>query len=376
MPETGDGSPRSASTFEDLDAIAQKYIRDAADLPEYERRRMRDALVDRSLPFARRVAGRYRNRGESIEDLGQVASLGLIKAVDRYDPARGSFTAYAVATISGEIKRHFRDRTWGVHVPRRLQDLGLAVGHGRTTLTARLARTPTAAELAAHLQVAEGEVNAAIASSAGYTPASLNTPAGEGGTAEIGDLIGDADPDLALVEDRLTVSRLLLCLPDRERQLLALRFYGNHTQSEIAGQLGISQMHVSRLLTRALAWLREAMISDTPPVWDGGADHQDDRLGLTITACAGTVRVQVRGEVDRDNADQLRRALLDAVGARVVHHVVVDFAAVPLMDAAGIGVLIAVYDAARVRDTRLRVVGLRPHVARLVAVSGLGDVLR
>jgi len=360
--------------FEDLDEVAERYAEQASDLPEPDRRRLRDDLIDRALPFARRLAGRYRNRGEPADDLAQVASLGLVKAVDRYDPSRGSFTAYAMATISGEIKRHFRDRTWGVHVPRRLQDLSLAIGQGTRVLTGTLARLPTAAELAAYLQVSEVEIDEAMESSAGYTPASLNLPIGDGGD-EIGDLVGDADPGLALVDDRLTVSRLLCRLPTRERRLLALRFYGNYTQSQIAEELGISQMHVSRLLTRALTWLREAMLSDVPPPWEGMPALHEHRLRLTVTAAAGTVTVTVSGEVDRDNADELRRALLDAIQARAVEQLVVQCAAMPLIDAAGIGVLLAVHEAARVRGTQVHVVGLQPHVAHIVAVSGLGSLL-
>ncbi len=370
-PET---KPRAAHQLENLDEIAEVYARRAAELPDPERRHLRDELVDRAMPFARRLAGRYRNRGEPVDDLVQVASLGLVKAVDRYDPGRGSFTAYAMATISGEIKRHFRDRTWGVHVPRRLQDLSLAIGHGTTVLTNVLSRTPTTAELAAYLQTDEAEIAAAIESSAGYTPSSLNMPVGDGG-GEIGDLMGSVDPGLALVDDRLTVARLLLRLPARERRLLALRFYGNHTQSQIAAELGISQMHVSRLLTRALTWLREAMLSDVPPPWEGASEDLDHRLHLQVSAGAGVVTVRVRGEVDRDNAEQLRRALLDATSARAVEQLVVDFTAMPLIDAAGIGVLLAVHEAARVRDTKVRVVGLQPHVAHIVAVSGLGALL-
>ena len=374
MPGHATSKPRPVNGFEDLDAIAERYAREAAALPEAARGRLRDELIDRALPFARRMASKYRNRGEAADDLTQVASLGLVKAVDRYDPARGSFTAYALATISGEIKRHFRDRTWGVHVPRRLQDLSLAVGQASRVLTGSLARTPTAAEIAAYLGIAETDVAAAAESAAGYTPSSLNLPIGDGG-AELGDLMGDADPGMSLVDDRLTVSRLLCRLPARERRILAMRFYGNYTQSQIADELGISQMHVSRLLTRALTWLREAMLSDTPPPWDGAPDSDDHRLTLTITAAAGMVTVRVQGEVDRDNADQLRRALLDAIGSAAVETLVLECAAMPLIDAAGIGVLVAVHEAARVRRTAVRVSGLQPHVAHIAAISGLGSLL-
>src|SRR4051812_39281759 len=149
MSGLGESTGRVSPAFENLDEAAEQYAGRALQLGQAERLELRDQLIDRCLPFARRLAGRYRNRGEPVDDLEQVACLGLVKAVDRYDPGRGSFTAYAMATVTGEIKRHFRDRTWGVHVPRRLQDLSLAIGQGTTVLTGSLARTPTVPELAA-----------------------------------------------------------------------------------------------------------------------------------------------------------------------------------------------------------------------------------
>jgi RNA polymerase sigma-B factor len=239
--------------LEDLDAAATDYATRMAGASGAERAVLRDALTRTCLPFAGRMARRYRGRGESLEDLEQVARLGLVKAIDRYDPERGSFTAYAVITISGEIKRHFRDRTWGVHVPRRIQDLSLEVGHASMVLTTELSRTPTPLELAERLKVSEAAVMEALESAAGYSPSSLNAPAGGDGPVEFGDLLGDHDSDLEMVDDKLTVAGLLLRLPARERRMLAMRFYGNRTQAEIAAELGISQMHVSRLLSRSLA---------------------------------------------------------------------------------------------------------------------------
>jgi RNA polymerase sigma-B factor len=243
-------------------------------------------------------------------------------------------------------------------------------------LSSRYSRMPTVPELAEYLQTDEEQIIEAMESSAGYTPSSLNAPLGDGpGGAELADVIGQPDMQLALVDDRVTVAKLLCRLPARERRILALRFYGNKTQSEIASELGISQMHVSRLLTRCLTWLREAMVSDATPPWDGSGELPDNRLRMAVTANAGTVTVRVHGEVDRDNADELRRTLIDAVGAAAVRQVVVDVTGVPLIDAAGIGVLLAVYHSARVRNTRVRVTGLRPNVARIVAVSGLAALL-
>jgi len=276
MPAQHEVHSPSDHALEDLDAAAIEYAGDAGEASADERAVLRERFTRRCLPFASRLARRYRGRGEPLEDLEQVAKLGLVKAIDRYDPDRGSFTAYAVITISGEIKRHFRDKTWGVHVPRRIQDLSLEVAHASMVLTSSSARMPTVDELAAHLGVGEGLVRQAQASAAGYSPASLNAPIiGGDGVAEFGDLMGSPDHDLESVDDKITVAALLLRMPVRERRMLAMRFYGNRTQAEIANELGVSQMHVSRLLSRALTWLRKAMLSDVPPVWEGTSSRPD-----------------------------------------------------------------------------------------------------
>jgi RNA polymerase sigma-B factor len=310
-----------------------------------------------------------------LEDLEQVARLGLVKAIDRYDPERGSFTAYAVITISGEIKRHFRDKTWGVHVPRRVQDMCLEVGHASMVLTTELSRTPTVPELARHLQVSEAAVLEALESSAGYSPASLNAPAGGEGTAEFGDLLGGADSDLESVDDKLTVSELLLRLPARERRMLAMRFYGNRTQAEIAAELGISQMHVSRLLSRALAWLREAMLSDVPPRWEGANAHTDHTMRVSVHRADGALTVRVKGEVDRDTAERLRMSLRHAVSQAAPDRLVLDLGGVPLVDAAGVAVLLDAASAASVTGIAMSVRGAQPYVSRILAVSGLSQLL-
>jgi RNA polymerase sigma-B factor len=359
--------------LEDLDLVAVAYAASSAGAAPAEQARLRDELTSHCLPFAGRMARRYRGRGEPMDDLEQVARVGLLKAIDRYDPARGSFTAYAVVTISGEIKRHFRDRTWGVHVPRRVQDLSLEAGHATAVLTAELARRPTTAELAARLQVSEDALRDAQVSSGGYSPASLNIPVGGQDAGELGDLLGGADADLESVDDRLTVSRLLLRLPARERQMLAMRFYGNRTQAEIAAELGISQMHVSRLLSRALSWLREAMLSDTPPRWRSG--HDDPGVRLSVIRSAGALTVRVGGEVDRDTTGQLRAVLHRAVVMAGADSVVIDLAGVPLIDAAGAGALVDTVAAGDAAGVRVSLSGARPCVARILAVSGLAGAL-
>jgi RNA polymerase sigma-B factor len=357
--------------FHDLDDAAEDYARLLVGADERERERLREDLIRGCMPFAGRLSRRFAGRGESAEDLEQVARLGLVNAVDRYDPQRGSFTAFAVVTISGEIKRHFRDRTWGVHVPRRLQDLSLEVGHASVVLSNVLARRPTAAELADHLRIPEQSIVEAMESAAGYTPASLNAPLGGGPqAAELGDLFGDVDRDLESVDDRLTVSCLLLRLPARERRMLAMRFYGNRTQSEIAAELGISQMHVSRLLSRALAWLRAAMLSDVTPRWDGaGEDVPELRISECVADRVQTIRV--RGEIDRDSADGLRRRLRRAILSGAHAGVVVDLRGVALIDAAGVSVLLDAMDTARGCRVDLSLTGAQPYVARILAVAGL-----
>jgi RNA polymerase sigma-B factor len=357
-----------------LDAIAMSYAQGLSSFGVDDAkgvRASRERLIAAALPFATRLSRRYRGRGEPPDDLEQVARVGLLKAVDRYDPERGAFTGFAAVTIIGELRRHFRDRTWGVHVPRRMQELSMDVGRASSDLTSELYRSPTVAEIAERLRIGEDEVLDAIGTSAAYAPMSLNTPARADGNAEVGDLIGDPDVDLDGVDDRVTVSALLCRLPERERRILAMRFYGNRTQSEIAAELGISQMHVSRLLTRALTWLREAMLSDRPLYWQAGT-APSDRHELTIRARrqAGLVRLDVTGEVDRDTADALRDALLAAAGLPV-KEIEVALGGVPFMDAVGIAALLAGFEAARAAGIKLRLTGTKPYVLRSLRVAGL-----
>ncbi|MEU4692731.1 SigB/SigF/SigG family RNA polymerase sigma factor [Actinoplanes sp. NPDC023714] len=375
MPSHHVAGEPADNVLEDLDAAAAAFAERRSAAGPAALDALREDLIRYCLPFAGRLARRYRGRGEYLEDLEQVARLGLVKAIDRYDPERGSFTAYAVITISGELKRHFRDRTWGVHVPRRVQDLSLEVGHASMVLTSALARTPTTAELAERLGVSEAAVLEAVESAAGYAPASLNAPVAGDGLMEFGDLIGEVDDELESVTDKLTVTDLLLRLPARERRMLAMRFYGNRTQAEIAAELGISQMHVSRLLSRALSWLREAMLSDTPPRWEGADRPAHNGMQVTTDRDGAALVVRVRGEVDRDTAERLRVGLRHAVGAGS-GAVVVDFAGVPLVDAAGVSVLVDAVQAASVKGVEFCVSGCQPYVARILAVSGLENVLK
>lgn len=226
-----------------------------ADHPS--RATLRDRAIEAWVPLARHLAARFAGRGEPMDDLVQTATIGLIKSIDRYDPERGvDFTGYAIPTILGEIKRHFRDRTWHVRVPRRLQELRLSISEATTVLTQTLGRSPTVTDIAAYLQVSEEEVLEGLEGARAYTATSLSAPTASDGGLELGDTLGGEDPEYELAELRVALGPALAMLDEREQRILTLRFYGNLTQSQIAEQIGVSQMHVSRLLTKALAKLR------------------------------------------------------------------------------------------------------------------------
>jgi RNA polymerase sigma-B factor len=220
---------------------------------------LRDELIEAHLGLAEYLARRFSNRGEPLDDLVQVASVGLLKAVDRFDPTRGvEFSTYATHTVVGELKRHFRDKGWAVRAPRRMQELYLRLGKVISTLSQDLGRSPTIPELAAEAQVSEEEVLEAMEAGQAYRFASLDAPAPGDEGDSMGASMGSEDPELAGAERRATLSPLLAHLPPREQTILHMRFFEGLTQSEIAARLGISQMHVSRLLGRSLAQLRDA----------------------------------------------------------------------------------------------------------------------
>ncbi len=225
-----------------------------------------EVLVTRYQPLVRSCVLRYRNSTESHEDLMQVGYVGLLKAINNFDPALGaSLAGYAQPCVSGEIKRHFRDKRWQVHVKRSLQELRLELRNAAGELTNELGRMPTGAELARHLNVSEDDVRAARQADLAFQVASLDSPVStQDGAASLGELLGDEDPQLEHVIDMQAVWAHWSQLPDREQQLLLMRFYGNMTQSEIGEQLGISQMHVSRLLAGALRYLRSHLTEAVP----------------------------------------------------------------------------------------------------------------
>jgi RNA polymerase sigma-B factor len=244
---------------DEINALVERLHRLPADDPG--RRRVRDEAVRMCLPHAERLARRFYGLGEQLCDLNQVAALGLLKAVDRYDPAQGSdFASFALPTITGELKRHFRDRGWMVRVSRRLQELRLDVRRARVELTQELGREPTTADIAGRLDVDEAEVGRALAASVAYQPASLDAPV-LGAEHPLGDTLGRDEDGYAAIDDQESLRPLLAALPAREREIVILKFFGNQTQSEIADRIGVSQMHVSRLLSRTLAGLRTSLLA-------------------------------------------------------------------------------------------------------------------
>lgn len=222
----------------------------------------REQIARRYMPLARRLAAKHRNSSEPPEDLEQVAYLGLLKTIDRYDPERGSFTGYAVTTIRGELKRHFRDHGWTLHVPRALQERYLKVNGTVQQLTTELGRPPTPAEVGRKTGLAVDEVVEALDAANGYTARSLEAPLGEEGgegSSTLGDTVGESDPGYETVETGQAVAPAFRALPEREQVILRLRFVDDLTQAEIAARCGVSQMHVSRLLRRSLHQLLEAL---------------------------------------------------------------------------------------------------------------------
>ncbi|WP_405973972.1 SigB/SigF/SigG family RNA polymerase sigma factor [Streptomyces sp. NBC_00988] len=222
---------------------------------------LRNRLVRMHLPLVEHLARRFRNRGEPLDDLTQVATIGLIKSVDRFDPERGvEFSTYATPTVVGEIKRHFRDKGWAVRVPRRLQELRLSLTTATAELSQRHGRSPTVHELAEKLGISEEEVLEGLESANAYSTLSLDVPDTDDESPAVADTLGAYDEALEGVEYRESLKPLLEDLPPREKRILLLRFFGNMTQSQIAQEVGISQMHVSRLLARTLAQLREKLL--------------------------------------------------------------------------------------------------------------------
>jgi RNA polymerase sigma-B factor len=234
----------------------------SAESAEFQRQR--DKIVERCLPLADHIARRFEGRGEPRDDLVQVARVGLVNAVVRFDVNAGSdFVSFAVPTIMGEVRRHFRDNSWSVKVPRRLKELHLRLGSATADLSQRLGRAPTATELAAELEMDRAEVVEGLVAGSSYNTLSIDSGGGGGGDDDdaraIADTLGDVDASIDRIENRESLRPLLESLPERERTVLVLRFFDSMTQTQIAERVGISQMHVSRLLAKSLTRLRDQL---------------------------------------------------------------------------------------------------------------------
>ncbi len=228
--------------------------------PQFQRQR--DRIVERCLPLADHIARRFDGRGEPRDDLVQVARVGLVNAVIRFDVDAGSdFVSFAVPTIMGEVRRHFRDNSWSVKVPRRLKELHLRLGSATAELSQRLGRAPTASELAEELGMDRDEVVEGLVAGSSYNTLSIDSGGNSGNedAPAIADTLGDVDLGLDQIENREALRPLLAALPERERMVLLLRFFENLTQTQIAERVGISQMHVSRLLAKSLTRLRDQL---------------------------------------------------------------------------------------------------------------------
>ena len=229
-----------------------------AGTPEHEA--IRAALIERHLPLVTFMARKFADRGEPLDDLIQVGTIGLIKAIDRYDLERGfEFSTFATPTIVGEIKRHFRDKTWAIRVPRRLQELGAAVNKATGELTQKLDRSPTPKEVAKYLGVTLDDVVEAMESNSAYS--TVSTDSGSEEHPSLNERVGSLDDAIEGVEYRESLRPLLAGLDDREKRILQMRFFENKSQGAIASELGISQMHVSRILNKTLAQLRDGLLN-------------------------------------------------------------------------------------------------------------------
>lgn len=250
-----------AGGYQDLEPL----LAEMASLPREsgERARLREALICRCLPLAGNIAAKFRGRGEPYEDIVQVARVGLVVAVDRFDPAHGAkFLSFAVPTITGEIRRHFRDHTLTLRVPRPIRELYVRIVSVTAIMEQRLGRTPTIGELAVELDADPAAIADAIAAGNTCKPISLDGTAFDDGDVDAADTVGDIEPAYGVVEDTVAVARHIAALPERKRRVLKLRFLRSMTQAEIAEAVGLSQMQVSRILTHTLAVLRERACAD------------------------------------------------------------------------------------------------------------------
>ncbi|HJT02433.1 MAG TPA: SigB/SigF/SigG family RNA polymerase sigma factor [Pseudonocardiaceae bacterium] len=254
--------PAEQDEYAHLIPLQRRYSELGPDDPD--RQRWRDQLISGYLPVAEHIARRFAGRGEPLDDLVQVATVGLINAVDRFEPSRGSsFLSFAVPTITGEVRRYFRDHGWSTRVPRRLKDLNLAIRSASAELSQQLGRAPRPSEIAGRLGVPVSDVLEGLQAGEAYRSSSLDEMLGCGeGTATLGEFVGALDTEMVLIDYRETLRPVLAELTPRDRTILLLRFFYQQTQTQIAEQVGISQMHVSRVLRQTLSYLRDRISAE------------------------------------------------------------------------------------------------------------------
>src|SRR5262249_35547675 len=258
-------APSPAAQADDsYDDVVEMFLA-LSDMPaeSHEYRRQRECIVNRCLPLADHVARHFARRGESLDDLTQVARLGLMNAINRFDPAKGpSFIGYAIPTMMGEVRRYFRDHSWGMRVPRRLRELHVQISRTTADLTQKLGRAPTATELSQALEVPREEIVECLVAGDAYQLESLDAPLspdGSGKERQVADAVGVIDPQIDHITNREAVRVLVAALPRRERAVLHMRFFESMTQSQIAERIGVSQMQVSRILANTLRSLRDQL---------------------------------------------------------------------------------------------------------------------
>lgn len=261
------GAPDHHTTDDDYSDVEQMFEQLAATDDQTQQSRWRGRIITRCMPLADHIAYRFVGRGEPADDLIQVARLGLVKTVDRYESGKGHFMSYAVTTIIGEVRRHFRDNTWGMHVPRRLKDTHRQVRAAIDVMSQRLGRAPTAAELAAELNIDREQIAYSMGLTYAYRPMSLEAPAPNTASTHQtrAERTGAEDSHYDAVEDAMALADAIAQLPPRHQAIIKMRFCHCLTQTQIAQHVGISQVHVSRILAAALEHLRTQLSTDTPP---------------------------------------------------------------------------------------------------------------
>ena len=268
VDESGLSNPVVAADLEaaepaegDRAEITSRLLAEAAQTDdETERKRLQDEVVVLNMGVARAIASRYRDRGIGPDDLVQAAYVGLVKAVQGFDPGfERDFLSYAVPTVTGEVKRYFRDHGWAVRPPRRVQELQAQISRASSELAQQLNRSPRPSEVADYLEVDVASVVEALAADGCFTPASLDVPVGEDGSTSLGELLGENDVDMSRAEARILLAPAVRNLAERDRRILKLRFFNGWTQEQIAQDIGVTQMQVSRLLARILTDLRNAL---------------------------------------------------------------------------------------------------------------------